>query len=286
MALRDSFHISWQNDLAAFTLSSDVSAETAYPLTNLQSKIANKPLVIDMTGETTVAITDTDGATDRSATCFALHNHNFPDGTTVRLRLYPDATQGGTAVYDSGEVDVMHNVPFGALLAGIDQIEGNFEDESSLKTHVSLWFDTVTYKSFQIDITNDSGFTDDLLQVDKGWLGAAYCPEYGPEQGFESNLIEGSEHQRKPGGGMETVQREVRRSLALEFKVMSNAERHTIRHMLDRAKKSGDLLVTMDPNDAKSMNYELTSIYRRTSSQSFVARFFNGNDMALMLEEN
>lgn len=285
MSVPDRFHIAWQNDLAAFTLASDVAAETAYPLTNMQDKIANHFTVIPMTGETTVAITGSD-STDRTATCFALHNHNMPDGTTIRLRLYPDASQGGTAVYDSTATDVQHNIPFGALIAGYDPIEGNFEDNSSMKTHFSLWFDTVVYKSFQIDITNSSGFTNDLLQMDKGYLAPAYCAERGPERGFGSTIIEGSEHQRKPGGGMETVQREIRRSLNLQFKGVSNSERHILRHILDRAKLGGDILVTMDPNDAQSMNYETTSIYRRVSTNSFANNYFNGSDFSLAVEEN
>ncbi len=285
MSVPDRFHISWQNDIAAYTLAADVTVETAYPLTNCQNKFANRWTVLDMTGETTVAVTGS-SATERAATCFAVHNHNCSDGTTIRLRLYPDESQGGTAVYDSGEQDVMHNVPFGSIIAGIDAIEGNFEDIDHMKTHFSLWFETVEYKSFRIDITNASGFTDDALRIDKLWLGFAYCPAYGPARGFGSALIDDSEHQRKPGGGMETVQGDVRRSLSLQFGFVQNSERHVLRNILDRAKKGGDLLLTMDPNDAQSYNYETTSIYRRTSDVAFVNAFYNSNDLGLSVEEN
>lgn len=285
MSVPDRFHIAWQNDIAAFTLASTVAAETAYPLTNMQSAIANMPTVIDMTGETTVALTFS-SATAGTATCFAIHNHTLPDGTTVRLRLYPDESQGGTTVYDSTATDVMHNVPFGSIISGIDAIEGNFEDINHLKTHFSLWFDSVVYKSGQIDITNASGFTDDLLQIDKLWLAFAYCPSMGPSHGWDMPLIEGGEHQRKPGGGMETVQREVRRSMSVQFEGVLNSERHVLRNILGRAKLGGDLLMTLDPNDVKSMNYETTSIYRRTSNVGFKGVYYNGNDFNLAVEEN
>lgn len=285
MSVPDRFHIAIRNDLAAFTLATSVAAETAYPLTNMQDKIANHYTVIDMTGETTVALTGS-GSDALPATCFALHNHNMPDGTTVRLRLYPDASQGGTAVYDSAETDVMHNIQFGPLIAGFDPIESNYEDGSLMKTHFSLWFDSVAYKSFQIDITNADGFTNDLLQIDKGYLAFAYCSERGPERGFDTTIIEGSEHQRKPGGGMETVQREIRRSLNLQFKGVSNSERNILRRLLDRAKYGGDLLITMDPNDAQMMRIDTTSIYRRTSTNSFSNKYYNGSDFGLSVEEN
>lgn len=285
MSVPDRFHISWKNDIAAYTLAADATVEAAYPLTNCQNKFANMWAVLDMTGETAVAITGS-SATTRTATCFAVHNHNCPDGTTVRLRLYPNESQGGTPVFDSTATDVMHNIPFGSIIAGIDAIEGNFEDEGQMKTHFSLWFDSVEYKSFKIDIANTGGFTNNALRIDKLWLGFAYCPHLGPERGFESALLDDSEHQRKPGGGMETVQGDVRRNLNLKFGFLPNSERHVMRHIFDRAKKGGDLLITMDPNDAQSYNYETTSIYRRTSAASFVNTFYNSNDIGLSVEEN
>lgn len=285
MAVRDSFHISWQNDIAAFSLAADVTVETAYPLTNCQNSTANEWAAFDMTAETTVAITGS-SATTRIATCFRAHNHTAPDGTTLRLRLYAGETQTGTLAYDSGATDVMHNIPFGSLLAGYDPIEGNFEDAGRMKTGKSFWFETVEYKSFQIDITNASGFTNNVLLVDKFWLGVAFCPQDGPERGFGSTQIDDSEHQRKPGGGMETVQGVIRRSLNIAFKGVSQAERNTLRHILDRAKMGGDLLIAMDPNDAQGFAYETDSIYRRTSQVGFINQFYNGNEFGLSAEEN
>lgn len=285
MAVRDVFHISWQNDIASYTLAADATVETAYPLTNCQNSTANMPAVFDMTAETEVAITGS-SATTRTATCFAVHNHTCPDETTVRLRLYAGETQTGTVVYDSTATDVMHNIPFGSIIAGIDAIEGNFEDSGHMKTHFSLWFDSVQYKSFKIDIANAGGFTSNALSIDKLWLGFAYAADYGPERGFVSTLIDDSEHQRKPGGGMETVAGDVRRSLNLQFKGVTSAERHVLRRILDVAKMGGDLLATMDPNDLLSMNYETTSIYRRVSQASFANAYYNGNELGLSVEEN
>lgn len=297
MSLPDKFHISWRNyasrvkdvsgDWVDVTLASTVAAESAYPLTNMQNQVANEPTVIDMTGETTVTITDT-GSPDvnKYANCFRLHNHNLPKGTTIRLRLYPDINQGGAVVYDSGEVDVGNVVPWGSFMAGLDPIEGTYEEEGQLKVGKSLFFDTVQYKSFQLDITNTAGFTDDEIAIDKLWIGAAYAPVYGPVMGWEMILLDDSEHQRKPGGGMETVQFTPRRSLRVQFEAEPTTERNTMRHLLDRAKKSGDLLITTDPNDAHGYRYETTSIYRRTSRNAFTNAFYNGHNFGLAVEEN
>ena len=287
MSVPNRHHIAWQNDFAAVTIAASETAETAYPLTNMQNQNANEPTVIDMTGETTVAITDVDSPDSfKSATCWALHNHNFPDGTTARLRLYDAINQGGSVVYDSTALDVMNNVPIGSIIAGVDPIEGNFEDFSRLKTHFSRFFETVEWKSFQIDITNAGGFTDDLLQVDKVWIAFAFCPQKNPNVGLTSTLLDDSEHFKKPGGGMETVSGDVRRSMSLDYSNIVSAQRHTIRYILDKATMGGDLLISIDPNDALSYRYEMTSIYRRTNDMSFITFYLDGNGFSLTVEEN
>jgi hypothetical protein len=287
MSVPDRFHISWVNDLASYTLAADVAVETAYPLTNCQTKHANAWATLDMTGETQVVITWS-SAIERAATCFAMHNHDAPDGTTILLELFPNETQGGTELLDLDAEDVMHNIPFGSVIAGYDPIEGNFEDDGHFKTHFSKWFETVTYKSGRLTITNPGGFTDNKLRIDKLWLGFAYSPVSAIANSWESGGIEDGEHTRKPGGGMETIEDCVRRSLQLEFPAMTleNNERHVLRHIFDRAKMGGDLLVTLDPNDVRSMNYETTSIYRRMGAVRFTAVYYNRNRLGLALEEN
>lgn len=304
MALPNRFHISTLNNAVRFrtqsgawsnvTLASTIAAESAYPLTNLQNQNANEWATFDMTAQTALVITDLNSADEwRAANCFAIHNHDFPDGTTVRLQLYDAINQGGTEVYDSTATDVMHNIPFASLIAGQDAIEGNFEDEGQMKTHFSLWFDDpnsaeapVEYKSFKVTITNAAGFTDNVLKMDKLWLGWAYCPQYGPSRGANNTLVEDSEHQRKPGGGMDTVEGDVRRSMRLQFRAVPDAEEQTLTHQLDKAKMGGDVLATLDPNDARGKKYKNTSIFRRLSEQSWDDAFYNGNEFGIALEEN
>lgn len=270
------------------TLASTISPETAYPLTNMQNQNANEWTVFDMTGQTTIAITDS-GSPDATqlATVAALHNHNLPRGTTWRVRLYDEIDQGGTVVYDSGSVDVGHVVQLGVLILGVDPLEGDYEDESFLKAHAEVIFDTVEYKSFRIDITNADGFTNDTIKIDKLWLGWLFETTYGAMPGSSFTGIEDSEHQRKPGGGMDTVQGAVRRSLNIDFGAcLDDAEARAIRYLLDRAKMGGDIYIAYDPNDDRGMAYERNSIYRRTNDNSFVDRYYNGNSFGLAVEEN
>ena len=507
MTVPNRMHISWQNDIGEYTLASDGTPETAYPLTNLQNGNANQPTVFDMTADTALALTGS-SATERTATCFSLHNHNMPSDNEVRLRLYAGESQAGKLTRDTGETSfaldsstkymtvpdsagnsvvgamdfyarvnptdktpasneyyitkwttsgaqkawglgldttgvlqiilstdgstttttladsaptwstdmvsikaswddvtgyvtfyeytentvgydaaidgadfeylddndlwdqigdpvdtgitgalyaastsilmgagldatdarldgdfiraaayadgviigdfdarryvtgttmtneigdtvtiagtptvtetlesVAHTIPFGSVISGIDGMGGYFEAEGNSKPHFSTWFESVNYKSLRIDIAAPTS-TDDLLSIDKIWLGFAYCPEYGISYGYTSSQVDKSQHQRKPGGGLETVEDFSYRALAVDFQGLKNSERHVLRNILDRSRKGGDLLLTLDPNDTNSRNYETTSIYRRKSDNGFRAAYYDGNTLGLAVEEN
>ena len=306
MSLPDWFRIAWQNDAARYrandawhtlTLACNRTVETAYPLTNMQSQRPNFPAAIVMTGQTSAEITDVDSEDDfRTANCFSLHNHNLPAGTTVRLQLYDAINQGGSLVFDSDDTEGLANVenmiPMGADIAGIDPIEGAYEEEGKLKTHFSMWFPDVLYKSHKITITNADGFTNDVILIDKLWLAYAHSFDYGPSYDWDWGVNEDNDTQTPlAGGGYETINGGVTpRRMTLPFELLTQMERHVFRYIMGRAGngsgKGDDLLITMDPNDMKSQKYETTSIYVRLNDQSFRARIFNGNNTELALGEN
>lgn len=302
MSLPDCFHISWQNDAVRYrandawhtmTLECDQTVETAYPLTNMQSARPNLPAAIDMSGETVAIITDDDSEDDfRTANCFSLHNHSLPAGTTVRLELFDAVDQADSTVFDSDDIDglgdVENPIPMGADIAGIDPAEGAFEEEGKMKTHFSMYFDTVLYKSMRVTITNADGFVNNVILIDKLWLGYAHSFDYGPVNGWDWNLKEDADTQVElPGGGYETTNGGFTcRQMMLPFELLTQMERHVYRYIMSRSGKAADLLITMDPNDTNSQKYETTSIYVRLNDQSFKAQVFNGNNTDLALGEN
>lgn len=303
MSLPDCFHIAWQNDAAVYrandawhnmTWACDQTVEDAYPLTNMQSVRPNLWAAIDMAGETTAVLTDVDSEDDfRTANCFALHNHNLPAGTTVRLQLYDAINQGGSEVFDSDDIEglgtVENTIPMGADIASIDPVEGAYEEEARMKLHFSMYFPAVLYKSAKVTITNADGFTNDVILIDKLWLAYAHSFDYGPSNGWTWSLDEsGDEQMRLAGGGYETINGGVTpRMMRVPFELLTQMERHVYRYIMARnGGKANDLLITMDPNDVRSLKYETTSIYCRLSDQSFVARIYNGNNTDLALGEN
>lgn len=198
-------------------------------------------------------------------------------GATATIVSAPPITEVGRAV--------THNVPFGSIIAGINPIEGDFEDSDGRKTHYSDWFESANFKSGRVDIENTSGFTNDQLIIDKMWFGFAYGPEYGHSHNWSAVTYDSTRNQRKPGG-MESIKGEVRRGLQLDLRMFENYERQVLRFIQDQAAKYGDQLWTTDPNDTLSQRYETTSIYRRMDDMSIEGAFYNGNNMQYMLEEN
>jgi len=287
VAVVDRIHIGWSSYVPGDTIASDRTAETQYPIANMQNSSPNSPTVFDLTGQTVMVLTNSNTVSeDRTATCVAVHNHNLPIDTTIKLELFSLTGQGGSTVYDSGAVNVHKSIPFGSVIAGVDGFGSYFIEGSQLKTHFSILFTDVVFRSWRITITNSAGFTNNTISIDKLWLSFAWNPDINPSYGMRSTLLDASEHQKKPGGGVETISREVVRSIQMQFKQMENAQRHTIRHILERAKMGGDLFISADPNNAISLNFEMTSIFRRTNSMTFAHTFFDNNEFGLSVEEN
>ncbi len=284
MSVVDRIHIGWRNAIANYELTSDVAAEDAYPLSNMQNSNANEPTVFDMSADDAIQITWS-SATEEIAGCFAIHNHNLLTTATVRLRLYAGESQTGTVVFDSTDTTIAHVIPWGAALAGEDPWGGAYEASSNLKTHFSLFFENCLFKSARLDISAPD--TDsDMVSIDKIFIGPSYCPRLGQEWGWTSSIEDRSEHIRKPGGGMETIKREAVRKLLMDFADVYNVDRIVTRNILDRSQKSGDLLVSCDPNDVKGFKFEASSSYRRTSDINFAEAYYNGSSTMLSLEEN
>jgi hypothetical protein len=287
----DRVHIGWRNDLVNYVLAADATVETAYPLTNCLNTDSNRPTVFDMTGEVSVVITFS-GSTAQVANCFSAHNHDAPSGTTCRLELYDGVSQSGTKTYDSnnhavyGVTDMHHKIPLGSLIAGAEGIEERQETKGRLKWHYSQIFGAVQYKSGRITIANSAGFTNNALKIDKLHLGPAYMARINPQWGIEYSEDDDSKHRRKPAGGMDTIEGVIRRTMRMDFSHLENYERETMRRILNQAGFSGDLLIFIDPNDSMGWSYQTASIYRRMSQNSFIGKFYNGNDFALALEEN
>lgn len=264
MAVSDKVQICTVNDAANFTLTSDVSADTDYPLTNMQLEDTNKPCVIPLTAETEVNISWT-GATGYDLNFIILSGINFPDDNTVRLRLYPNAGKTGTA-YD------------GTALAVVSR-------NNNMRDQWILFFNTFNAKSGEIKIATPS-YRNAKLEIDKLFMGESYVFTYGHEHESRFMIEDKSEHMEKPAGGFETYVGNARRRADLIFAGVTDSELVAVSNMLEIAHKGKDIMMSADPDDTRGLRHKRSGVFRRHSDQDFTSRYFNGHEFGISLVEN
>jgi hypothetical protein len=207
----------------------------------------------------------------------------YVTGATMSSETGDTVTLVGSPAVEITYDPVPHNVPFSASLAGLDPLIGYFESLIDFKTHYSTWFQTVLFRSGSIDLDIPTP-VDDMLKIDKLWLGPAYGR--ASDYRYQITPLELSQHHRKSGGGLDTVEDVSIRTFACQFSDLTDSEDATFSRILAECKMSGDFMATFDPNDNVGKKFKSTSIYRRTSNAGVTADYFNGNSMGLAGEEN
>lgn len=266
MALTDKTLVATINSLSGVTLTSDESAETAYPLTNVQNENSGQPAIWDASGAPADLVIEWTGATAITFNFLAMCGVNFHADHDIKVQLYPNAGHTGTP-YDSGDID--------AVRIG-----------SNLKEQFILCFDEFAAKSGRITITTNGSFINSEIIIDKLFGGLAYEFEYGHEHGSRFWIEDDSAHTPKPGPGVETYTGHARRRADLIFMASSTAELIALQDMLELAQKSGDMFLSADPKDTRGLRQKRSGIYRRNNNIDFSSRYANGHDHGLSLIES
>ncbi len=285
MALDSKIYIGWHNRLTDYTLSSTLAAETAYPLTNMLNQTKGEPTRWNMSATTSTAITFS-SATAYAANNFMLKGHNMPSDATVRLRLWADAGQSGTLLYDSTATAIYLTIPWGEMIAGIDPWGNYYDPDSNLDPVFSLGFDIVEFKSGQIDISNPTP-TNDILEIDKLALFYGWTPAYNYEHGATTSIEDSTKLYETSSGGFLPSNFPARRKMEIDFTAMSDQDRSLLTHILvERTTKANDLYIVANPNATGVSKYLHTSIFKRANDASFTQTSYNLNDYPLTLREN
>jgi hypothetical protein len=264
MSIAEKFHIATVNHLDNFTLSDDLTPESGYPLTNMQSQVSNKKTVWDTVGNTSLTIQGTQ-STAYTANALFLGNHNLISDCTVRLYLYPDASYAGT--------------PYDSTALAVDVVT------STLKNNFIRFFTAFAFKSFKVVIampTNNGG----ELWIDKLALVQAITVGIGPVYGSRFMTVDESTHRKKPGGGIDTAPYAQTRRMDLSFGAETDADMIALFNMLETARKGGDVFCSMDPNNTRGLRWRQSGIFRRASDLDATSAFYSGNEFGLTLIEN
>lgn len=182
--------------------------------------------------------------------------------------------------------DIYTQAPWGENIAGIDPWINYYDPNSNLDTVYSLTFgETLVGKSIQLDLLVPTP-TNNIAEIDKLAAFWAWSPQYNYDYGSGYTIEEDTEQYKMSSGGLLVPGGPARRAMDLDFSLLPDTESNVLLHILERAKKSGDLYVIANPNWTGYSKYLSTGIFKRIENASKKAIRFNGNDLALMLRES
>jgi len=284
MSLQSKIMIGIDNLNESLTVTSTPTAETAHPLGNTWNGIKGRPARWDFSASSTLVIKGTQ-ATDVTMSGMILKGHNLANDSTIRLRIYPDPSQGGTAVYDSTVKTAHISRAFGEVIAGVNPIGSFYTASNNLDAVFSLAFGPVVGKSYQIDISVPTP-TNDIVEIDQLALFFGWQPDFNFSYGYTSGVTEDTDHQVSRAGGLHTFDAPASRAIKCEFEVMSDLNSNILLDLLVSAKKGGNLYVIADPGATGYKKHLFNSIYKRDSQAERTGRFFNANAITLAMREN
>ena len=225
-------------------------------------------------------------AAGRFASGFALARHNLALTGTIRLRLYDGADQTGTVTYDSGAVAIASIIPWGVMIPGVTPWGGAYPDGVNLPPIATLWFDTMPYRSLQVDITSPGNGATDALDVGRIFLGQAFVPEYNYNFGDPLEWVDHSRHTRTAGGSLRTEETHAYRRVTISLDWLNLGEREFLAGEFERRMtKAVDLLLSMNPEATGRTKLEGTMICKRVNDIALRHTTPQSNALQLILEE-
>ena len=284
MSLTNKIHIGFQNDLGGKTLVSDRTVDAAFPIENLTNQEKGSPARWDASAFTTLQLRYT-SATAYKANGFFLKGHNLTEDATIQVILHADENYSGTES-DTGALTVKHAIPWGEMIAGIDQWAGHYDDASKLDTIFTAAFDGFEYKSVTINISEPNP-VNDIVELDK----IALCYMWSPNVSVKMGVVKAIEELMDEvtitrAGGIFVDELPRRRSMSVVFGAQSDSGFSQLFHILEKTGMGSDLYVMLNPNSTGFEKYVTGSFFRRTNRNSGRRFAWNLNEQELALLEN
>lgn len=239
--------LGWPNLSDGATLSGGTWASSPFALANMQSP--ESALVARTTGITTAATQfQVDFGAAVRLRAIGEIRHNAPEGTLRRVSA--GTTAGDDDVY-AGDWRDFHGITYSE--AGVEFQSEWWGPELSAFNYgnpypgieVLPWDVTARYWKVEYDL---SASAVSHLQIGRLFMGPVYQPEYNAVYGLVDGMVDNSQIQQLPNGGIVTYPGRVARTVQFEFPLTNaGAEEYRIREMMRRQKTTGDILYVPYP---------------------------------------
>lgn len=246
------------------------------PVSNLQSQ--NKSIFTTFyDSPNPIYITGSDAA-GFYVNSFAIAGHTLLEDCTIRLRCFSGVDGTGTTLYDSGHVSVTNTV-LGLKFIGTNTVGAS----AGIPDILALYFDNdALTKSFELWIVNPTGET---VSISRLFLGYAFTAAINISYGATIEWVDNSKHIRTSGGSMRTISERPYRRFELSYDWLTDAEQDQLNWLMERRGKTGDVLVSLNPNLTDRQFVESCMIGKRASNSKFARKSYGVNATKLIFEE-
>jgi hypothetical protein len=281
--MTDNVRIVFPNDADGATLSCSPDEVVTLPVTNLQVQTRGDVWRSNSVISAQHILGDFSGY--KSISMIALVRHNMTEAGTYRLRLYSEAEQTGTLLYDSGTTTLGGTLlGWGVFRWGIDPW-GSATLVDWPVPYFAAWFDAVTALSFDLELSDTSN-PDGFLQAARLVLGGYIEPAVNVSWGLGISWQEQSKQIRTEGGTLRTDERQEYRRINMDLRKLSDAERGTL---LDRFRRIGlrnDLFLSCFPNDATSLERDFAGMVKLVQVPTMTINQPSNHQTAMVFEES
>lgn len=210
-----------------------------------------------------------------------LYRNNFTSTATFRVRFWDGADQTGNIVYDSGTIDAFNKKGWGDFVWGVDSWGSTlFTGWESRFTQ--LFFDSVTAKSFQIDIDDSE---NDYLEVERLIIGYYFEPTVGMAYGASLQWQESTEFTRTAGGTLRSDGSKPFRVLSFELNHLSEPERTRMQEIQRQVGKRKDVFVSAREDASGALERDWAMLAKFQEHGPLTAEYHQHYATSITLEE-
>lgn len=269
-----------RSDGATLSLAGGTTVASTLPLVNLQKYNNSKVTRFTSYAESTI---NGNFPANQLVNLVAIWRHTLTNSATWIVKLYDAINQGGTLVYDSGEIASVPPKSLDELDWGIDELNAGAVIGVGTKC-TALYPDNIICRSFQITIKDPTN-ADTFFDVARLYMGRALETEINADYGMKNGIVDNSPQTRTVGGGLWTTPVTEFQKVSFTLAQMNEKDRATMWSGYYFARKQLDVFVAMFPEAAGYLEVDYTFAGKFTNSPEFENNFFNNYVAEFEIEE-
>lgn len=183
-----------------------------------------------------------------------LWRHNLTNAATMRLELFANANQGGTKVYDSGEINAVQQIAYGDWDWRVQPVVASAFDDWDIR-YSQLWFAAVFARSYRITL-KDPESSAGQLDLTRIYMGRHFEPSVNFSYGRQWQFGSAEEQFRTDDGSLFSQQSPKWRTAQFSLDYIDEGDRPALISSIRYAGISRDFFISLYPGQGGQKEVE------------------------------